>query len=77
MSKSEERWPLERVIEETRKGLKRLRGAELPGEYFDDSEEDLSFITQELLDAYWDDAKDKVQDNCAEEAIARGNVACY
>ena len=71
---SEERWPLDKVIEETRKGLIELAP---PGEAKSLEEIDTSYITQELIDSYWDDAKDKDEECVRKESEAKANVACY
>jgi len=71
---SEERRPLEKVIEETKKGLIELT---LPGQMLQDEEIDTSYITQELIDAYWRDARDKDDESVQMEMTTGNNIACY
>lgn len=77
----EKRWDVEKVKEETGKALKELA---LPGVISADEEPDLSYITQELIDSYWDDAQEKDDDLVESEikaatadATAIANIACY
>ena len=71
---SDERWSLERVKEETKKGLIELSP---PGEKLLQEEIDTSYITQELIDYYWNDAEDKDEECVRNEVSAKANVACY
>jgi hypothetical protein len=71
MNKSDFEWSLEKVIEETRKALTENA---LPGEKNDDL--DLSYITQELLDHYRENAKEKNVNAC-DDAQNKPNVACF
>ena len=70
----EDRWSLEKVVEETRKGLRELAP---PGEFLVDEEPDLSYITQELVDSYWSQAQAKDEAAVRKQLVAAGNVACY
>lgn len=71
---SEEKWSLEKVIEETIKGLNEMC---LPGEKYLPEEIDTSYITQELIDEYWSDAKKKDIECVKREMSEKDNVACY
>jgi hypothetical protein len=70
---SDERWTLEKVIEETRQGMEKLA---LHGD-FPEPDQDFSYLTQELLDSYWNDSKEKNEDLVESEVSAMENVACY
>ena len=69
---SEEVWSLERVREETRRGIRRLL---MEDDALREEDIDVSYITQELLDAYRTDATDKDDPTCAPGVVQ--NVACY
>lgn len=68
---SDEIWSLERVKEETQKGIKNLLGNSALEE-----EIDVSYITAELLNAYRSDAKEKDSSQCNTQSITQ-NVACF
>jgi len=71
ISSDEEKWSLEEVIENTRNDLTELG---LAGD-LQKEELDLSYITQELIDDYWNNAKEK--EVTTEDLAALQNVACY
>lgn len=71
---SEELWSLERVREETKNGIRRLLTKDDASALTEDI--DVSYITQELLDAYRRDVTDKDRSNCGESGVTQ-NVACY
>ena len=70
---SEEFWGIDRVIEETRKGLDKLA---LYGD-FPETETDLSYITPELLRDYQENAQDKDVELALRELSSKRNVACF
>jgi hypothetical protein len=74
MDDKEERWPLERVIEETKNSIRELS---LYGAFPEEDDPDLSYITQDLIDSYWNDAKDKDEELAKSELTTSRNVACY
>ena len=70
MFENEEKWTLDEVINNTRNTI---QNSQLVGEFRND--EDLSYLTQELLNDYW--TKSEVKEISEDEFTALQSVASY